>query len=134
MAVNLDKEAYYRRIKRLYSNWKVRVRRSEACVCSLFAHFDAKGKKKKKCCCCCCWKMPAAKVSRGFFSSPTEPVDSVVGVTGMFSCPLLPHMQASVCTVLPAYIRAEAPFSFCFNPDVFFFGRMFREYRTLHAS
>lgn len=23
MAVNLDKEAYYRRIKRLYSNWKV---------------------------------------------------------------------------------------------------------------
>lgn len=25
MAVNLDKEAYYRRIKRLYSNWKVIV-------------------------------------------------------------------------------------------------------------
>lgn len=24
MAVNLDKEAYYRRIKRFYSNWKVR--------------------------------------------------------------------------------------------------------------
>lgn len=24
MAVNLDKEAYYRRIKRLYSNWKVK--------------------------------------------------------------------------------------------------------------
>lgn len=23
MAVNLDKEAYYRRIKRLYGNWKV---------------------------------------------------------------------------------------------------------------
>lgn len=24
MAVNLDKEAYYRRIKRFYGNWKVR--------------------------------------------------------------------------------------------------------------
>lgn len=24
MAVNLDKEAYYRRIKRLYGNWKVK--------------------------------------------------------------------------------------------------------------
>lgn len=106
MAVNLDKEAYYRRIKRLYSNWKVRVRRSEACVCSLFAHFDAKGKKKKN---CCCWKMPAAKVSRVFFSSPAETVDSVVGVTGMFS-PLLLHIQASVCTVSLAFIRTEAPF------------------------
>ena len=27
MAVNLDKEAYYRRIKRLYSNWKVKMSR-----------------------------------------------------------------------------------------------------------
>lgn len=25
MAVNLDKEAYYRRIKRLYGNWKVKL-------------------------------------------------------------------------------------------------------------
>lgn len=32
MAVNLDKEAYYRRIKRLYSNWKVNFCRIAQCV------------------------------------------------------------------------------------------------------
>lgn len=40
MAVNLDKEAYYRRIKRLYSNWKVK---NEACVgvkATIVVHFN----------------------------------------------------------------------------------------------
>lgn len=33
MAVNLDKEAYYRRIKRLYSNWKVKkMSNCQVCV------------------------------------------------------------------------------------------------------
>lgn len=62
MAVNLDKEAYYRRIKRLYSNWKVQIGRFEACAgvnASIKAVFNV-GKVG-------CWRMRAAKLA-AFFS------------------------------------------------------------------
>lgn len=63
MAVNLDKEAYYRRIKRLYSNWKVKLGDVGACVLGVqvFTVVYFKGEKVR------CLKEQTAKLAAFFF-------------------------------------------------------------------
>lgn len=64
MAVNLDKEAYYRRIKRLYSNWKVKFGGFEAHVEAkvfIVANFNVEKVS--------CSKMSAAKLAAFFLPS-----------------------------------------------------------------